>query len=218
MPFCTNCGTEVGENEKFCSNCGNPLQEDENAVKKSSVQASTPKVTTSSRKTNKFILVIVPVILVVIAAVFFLWSSNNIEFVDKNLEEEGIEALGEDKLLDNDDKKTKTIINESQVLQYIIGTDAAYPPFEKQEGGKVIGFDIDLIKAIAKEAGIEVEIKHTGWDGLFEGIDKGTVDGGISAVTITEKRKETYDFTEPYFEVTQLIMVPKDSNVKTLRI
>ena len=76
MPFCPNCGTEVGENEKFCSNCGNPLQEDEKAAKKSSVQAISPKVTTSSRKTNKLIWIIVSVILIALASTYYLWSSN----------------------------------------------------------------------------------------------------------------------------------------------
>lgn len=100
---------------------------------------------------------------------------------------------------------------------YIIGTDAAYPPFEKQAADKIVGFDIDIINAIAEKTGIKIEVKHTGWDPLFEGIDTGTVDAGISAITITDVRKETYDFSDPYFEATQLIMVAKDSNVASLQ-
>jgi len=53
--------------------------------------------------------------------------------------------------------------------------------------------------------------------GTDEGIDNGSVDAGISSITITEDRKELYDFSDPYFEATQMIMVPKDSNVKTLK-
>ncbi len=100
---------------------------------------------------------------------------------------------------------------------YVVGTDAAYPPFEKQEGGKIVGFDIEVVEAVAKEAGIKIEVKHTGWDPLFEGINNGTVDVGISAITINDERKKTYDFTDPYFEATQLIMVPKDSPITTLQ-
>ncbi|MCF6093427.1 basic amino acid ABC transporter substrate-binding protein [Microaerobacter geothermalis] len=100
---------------------------------------------------------------------------------------------------------------------YKVGTDAAYPPFELQgPDGKPVGFDMDIIKAIAEVQGIELDIQHTGWDGLFEGIDKGRVDIGISAITITEDRKQTYDFSDPYFEAYQLIMVPKDSPVEKL--
>lgn len=96
---------------------------------------------------------------------------------------------------------------------YVVGTDAAYPPFEKMEADKITGFDIDVIKAVADAAGFKVEVKHTGWDPLFDGIDKGNVDLGISAITITDERKAKYDFSEPYFEATQLIMLPEDSTV-----
>lgn len=100
---------------------------------------------------------------------------------------------------------------------YKIGTDAAYPPFEKQEGGQIVGFDIDIINAVAEAAGIKVEVVHTGWDPLLQGVENGTVDAGISAITINDDRKKTYDFTEPYFEASQLIMVPSDSNITSLK-
>lgn len=100
---------------------------------------------------------------------------------------------------------------------YKVGLDATYPPFENLSGDKVEGFDIDIIKAVAEEAGIKINIKNTGWDPLFNGLDNGTVDIGISAITITDKRKETYDFSDPYFEANQLIMVLGDSSVKTLK-
>jgi len=99
---------------------------------------------------------------------------------------------------------------------YIVGTDAAYPPFEKMEADKITGFDIDVINAVAEAAGIKIEVKNTGWDPLFEGIEKGTVDLGISAITITDERKEKFDFSEPYFEAHQLILVAQDSPVTKL--
>lgn len=100
---------------------------------------------------------------------------------------------------------------------YVVGTDAAYPPFEKQEADAITGFDIDVINAIAAEMGIKIEVKHTGWDPLFNGIETGSVNLGISAITITDERKLKYDFSNPYFEATQLIMVPADSEVATLQ-
>jgi glutamine transport system substrate-binding protein len=99
---------------------------------------------------------------------------------------------------------------------YVVGTDAAYPPFEKLDGEKITGFDIDILNAIAEAVGIKVDVQNTGWDPLFDGIDKGKVDFGISAITITEDRKEKYDFSDPYFEATQLIMVSEDSPVTQL--
>jgi polar amino acid transport system substrate-binding protein len=84
------------------------------------------------------------------------------------------------------------------------------------EADKITGFDIEVIQAVADAAGIKIEVKNTGWDPLFEGIDKGTVDIGISAITITEERKQKYDFSDPYFEANQLILLPEDSTVTKL--
>ncbi|OEF99493.1 amino acid ABC transporter substrate-binding protein [Vulcanibacillus modesticaldus] len=100
---------------------------------------------------------------------------------------------------------------------YILGTDATYPPFENLEDGEIVGFDIDIVKAVAEEAGIKIEVKNTGWDPLFEGINREQIDAGIAAITITEKRKQSYDFTSPYFEASQLIIVPNDSDVNSLK-
>ncbi len=99
-----------------------------------------------------------------------------------------------------------------------VGTDAQFPPFEKQEGdGKITGFDADLLEAVAKAGGFKADLQHTGWDPMFEGIDRGKLDAGIGGITITEERKKKYDFTEPYFEATQVILVPNNSQVKTLK-
>ncbi len=116
----------------------------------------------------------------------------------------------------SDENKQDKNTEASDGKVYKIGTDAAYPPFEKQEGGQIVGFDVDILAAVAEEAGFQYELFHAGWDPLFDGIDKGNIDAGISAITITEDRKQLYDFSDPYFEATQLIMVPKDSTVASL--
>jgi ABC-type amino acid transport substrate-binding protein len=101
---------------------------------------------------------------------------------------------------------------EKKVLR--VGTDAAYPPFEKQgPDGKPVGFDMDIIKAIAEVNGWEIQVEHAGWDPLFEDIESGKRDIGISAITINDKRKQKYDFSDPYFDAYQLIMVPENVNV-----
>ncbi|MFD1427286.1 polar amino acid transport system substrate-binding protein [Kroppenstedtia sanguinis] len=102
--------------------------------------------------------------------------------------------------------------------EFKVGTDAQYPPFEKQEGdGELTGFDMEIIKAIAKAEGMKVSVKHTGWDPLFEAVKRGKLDAGISAMTITEDRLKNYDFSDPYFEAKQLLLVPAQSKVKTLK-
>jgi glutamine transport system substrate-binding protein len=94
-------------------------------------------------------------------------------------------------------------------------TDAAYAPFEYQDKGEIVGFDIDLIKAVAKEAGYEIDIAHTGWDPIFVELEKKIADIGISSITINDDRKKTYDFSVPYFLSTNKIMVPEGSDIKS---
>ncbi|RYG09147.1 MAG: transporter substrate-binding domain-containing protein, partial [Burkholderiales bacterium] len=97
---------------------------------------------------------------------------------------------------------------------YVVGTDAAYAPFESQdEKGEIVGFDIDVVKAVAAKAGVEVKFVNTPWEGIFNALNQGDRDLLVSAVTITEERKQTMDFTDPYFDAQQLIAVKDDSKV-----
>ena len=97
---------------------------------------------------------------------------------------------------------------------YAVGTDAAYAPFESQnEKGEIVGFDIDLMKAVAARAGIEIKVVNTPWEGIFNTLAQGDRDMLISAITITEERKQTVDFSAPYFDAHQLIVVKENSKV-----
>jgi polar amino acid transport system substrate-binding protein len=97
---------------------------------------------------------------------------------------------------------------------YVVGTDAAYAPFESQnEKGEIVGFDIEVVQAVAKKAGIEVKFVNTPWEGIFNALGQGDRDMVVSAVTITEERKATMDFSDPYFDAQQLIAVKESSKV-----
>ena len=97
---------------------------------------------------------------------------------------------------------------------YVVGTDAAYAPFESQnEKGEIVGFDIDVLKAAAAKAGIEVKFVNTPWEGIFNALGQGDRDMIVSAVTITDERKQTMDFSAPYFDAVQLIAVKGDSKI-----
>ncbi|MBC7993285.1 MAG: basic amino acid ABC transporter substrate-binding protein [Rhizobacter sp.] len=97
---------------------------------------------------------------------------------------------------------------------YVVGTDAAYAPFESQnEKGEIVGFDIDVVSAIAKKAGIEVKFVNTPWEGIFKTLDQGDRDFLVSAVTITDERKQSMDFSNPYFDAQQLIAVKATSKI-----
>lgn len=95
--------------------------------------------------------------------------------------------------------------------KFVIASDASFPPMEfVDEAKNIVGFDIDLIKAIAKDQKFEVEIKNVAWDGIFAGLEAGQYDAIISSVTVTDERKQKYDFSEPYFNANQGIVVRAD--------
>ena len=97
---------------------------------------------------------------------------------------------------------------------YVVGTDAAYAPFESQnKKGEIVGFDIEVVKAAAQKAGIEVKFLNTPWEGIFNSVAQGDRDLLISAITITPERRQTLDFSDPYFDAKQLIAVKNDSKI-----
>ncbi|MCX6029197.1 MAG: basic amino acid ABC transporter substrate-binding protein [Chloroflexi bacterium] len=93
----------------------------------------------------------------------------------------------------------------------VFASDATWPPMEfMDDAKKIVGFDVDLIAAIAKDQKIEVEIKNTAWDGIFAGLEGGAYDAIISSVTINDERRAKYDFSDPYFNADQGIVVRAD--------
>jgi polar amino acid transport system substrate-binding protein len=101
----------------------------------------------------------------------------------------------------------------------VIATDATWPPMEMvDESKEIVGFDIDLMKAAAKAGGFEVEFQNTAWDGIFAGLEAGEYDAVMSSVTITDERKQTMDFSVPYINAGQILVVRKaTSGVTTLK-
>jgi glutamine transport system substrate-binding protein len=98
-----------------------------------------------------------------------------------------------------------------------IGTDAAYAPFESLDGDKIVGFDVDILNAVMDEAGLDYELVNKGWDPLFIALQNDEVDGGISAITINDKRKKTYDFSSPYFESINMILAKEGTDIKSAK-
>lgn len=104
---------------------------------------------------------------------------------------------------------------ESEVV--MVATDATWPPMEiVDENKEIIGFDIDLMEAIAKKGGFAVEFKNTAWDGIFVGLAAGKYDAVISSVTITEDRMKTMDFSDSYINAGQVLIVGRDTKNVTV--
>lgn len=106
--------------------------------------------------------------------------------------------------------------NSPQQKVYLVGSDAAYAPFESQSADqKIQGFDIEIIHAIAEKSGLAINVINTPWEGLFSQLESGDRDILISAITINEERKKVMDFSDPYFEAIQVIALPQNSKVQS---
>lgn len=97
-----------------------------------------------------------------------------------------------------------------------VATEVPYPPFEYEENGTLTGFDMDVIRAIGEELDWEVVIQKETFDEVFNKVDDGSYDIGISAITASDERKKAYGFSQPYFTAYQLILVHKDFKVASL--
>lgn len=89
-----------------------------------------------------------------------------------------------------------------------VATDATYPPFESVDSsGAIVGFDVDLVRAVAREAGLEVEVINQPFAGILPGLQQGKYDAVVSCLTITPERAREVDFTRPYYDAGQVVAV-----------
>lgn len=108
--------------------------------------------------------------------------------------------------------------SNSKVLR--VGTNPDFKPFEFQEKDKkeFVGFDMDLIKAIGKQAGYEVQINSLAFDGLLPALMSKNIDVAISGMTITPARAEKVLFSDPYYKSGLSIVVQKENNnIKSIK-
>ncbi|MFF2177968.1 basic amino acid ABC transporter substrate-binding protein [Lysinibacillus sp. NPDC058147] len=100
---------------------------------------------------------------------------------------------------------------------YKVGTEATFAPFESlDDKGNIVGLDFDILQAIADEMDFKVEWQNIGWEPVFQTVKNGETDIGAAGISINDKRKETFDFTEPYYESQLLIVVKENSKIKSL--
>ena len=96
-----------------------------------------------------------------------------------------------------------------------MGVSADFPPFESYADDAVtfVGFDIDLMQEICNRLGMELQIQDMNFDAIVTAVQTGKLDVGVSGITITDERKESVAFSDPYFVASQSILVPKDSPI-----
>ena len=99
----------------------------------------------------------------------------------------------------------------NQILQrgeLRVGMEPGYMPFEmKDKKGKIIGFDVDVVRKMAKDMGVKLKIVPTAWDGIIAGLLAGKYDIIVSGMTITQKRNLKINFANPYISIGQTMLV-----------
>lgn len=98
--------------------------------------------------------------------------------------------------------------------KYVIATDTVFAPFEfTDESGAFVGIDVDLLDAIAKDQGFEYEIQSLGFDAALVAVQSGQADGVIAGMSITDERKETFDFSDAYYDADVTMAVAAGSSI-----
>ncbi|GAB2548309.1 ABC transporter permease subunit [Leucobacter ruminantium] len=98
--------------------------------------------------------------------------------------------------------------------KFVIATDTTFAPFEFREGGELVGIDMDLLNAIAEKQNFEVEVQSLGFQAAVSAVTSGQADGVIAGMSITDERKQTFDFSDPYFDSGIQMAVAENSDVK----
>ena len=98
----------------------------------------------------------------------------------------------------------------------VMATNAAFPPYEYVEGGKIVGIDAEIAEAIAKKLGLELQIDDMEFDSITEAVKGGKADIGLAGMTVTDERKEEVDFTVSYATGVQVIIVTEDSKITSV--
>lgn len=102
--------------------------------------------------------------------------------------------------------------------KYTIASDSSFAPFVFQDSNnKYTGIDMDLIKAIAKDQGFTIEITNPGFDAALNAVQSGQSDGMIAGMSVTDARKETFDFSEPYYTANAILAVKESSTIASYK-
>jgi polar amino acid transport system substrate-binding protein len=107
------------------------------------------------------------------------------------------------------------LVNDGRLT---VCTHLPYQPFQFQQGSEIVGFDVDLVDEIAADLGVEQEVIDMPFETIQSGeaLNAGQCDLAAAGMTINDVREENLDFSEPYFEATQALIVRADSDVTGL--
>lgn len=111
--------------------------------------------------------------------------------------------------------KGATLEEVKEAGKLVIATSPDFPPFESLEGDDVVGIEVEIMKLICKELGVECEFVQMDFDSVLVGIEAAKYDCAMSGITVTPDREKNMLFTEPYYVAAQAIVVKADSGIKS---
>jgi polar amino acid transport system substrate-binding protein len=125
---------------------------------------------------------------------------------------------------DDDDGGSETATTEASTADLglieegvlTVGTDTPFPPFEIGQPPDISGYDIEVMNAVAEQLGLEAQYTDTGFGTIFRDTANGQFDTAAAASTITKGRENAVDFTAPYYEAQQALLVPEDSDIASV--
>lgn len=94
--------------------------------------------------------------------------------------------------------------------ELVMATNAKFPPYETLDGGEVVGFDVDMMRAVCDRLGYQLKIEDMDFDSIIAAVDSGKADVGVAGMTVTEDRLKNVDFSDSYTTATQVIIVRKN--------
>lgn len=106
---------------------------------------------------------------------------------------------------------TKFFTPSSEREKLIVGTDVGFEPFEYIKNGETVGFDIDLVQEMANDLDRELVIEQVAFDGLLAALQAGRIDVVAAGMTATEERAKSVNFSDPYYEASQMIIIKRDN-------
>ncbi len=107
----------------------------------------------------------------------------------------------------------KTLAEVKEAGKITIATSPDFPPFESLEGSEVVGIEVEIMKLIAKDLGVECEFVQMDFDAVLFGIESAKYDCAMSGITVTPDREKNMLFTDPYYNAAQVIVVKADSAI-----
>ena len=107
----------------------------------------------------------------------------------------------------------KTLAEVKEAGKLVIATSPDFPPFESLEGNDVVGIEVDIMKLVCQELGVECEFVQMDFDSVLIGIQAAKYDCAMSGITVTPDREKNMLFTDPYYVAAQVIVVKSDSAI-----